>query len=351
MSEEKNIIFRDFSKITTEGAPWSIDSSKKSILITGATGLVGSTLVNYLDYLNKNNNNNFDITVMVRNEEKAKKLFENKNIKYLVQDIRKPLNDQIKFDFIVDCASNADPKLYASNPVDTIQTNVVGITNLLNYCLNNINTKVLFVSSVEVYGNTTGIDHLLKENDFGFTDCNTLRACYTESKRLSETLCQAYHEQYGVNCTIARLCKIYGPYITDTDSKVMAQMLRKVVSNDDIVLKSDGMQNLSFCYSVDVASALLYILYNGESCKAYNVADKHSIYRLKEIAEKLAKIGEVNVKYELPTADEKKGYSVIKDAIQDSSLLETLGWSSKINMEEGLEHSVQYLKSKNKKQI
>lgn len=346
---QKNIdtLFSDFNKVTKEKEEWINHKSKKSILITGATGLVGSSLVNYLHFLNKQYNSNFNITVMVRNYEKAKKLFNNIELNYIVQDIRTPLQINDKFDFIVDCASIADPKLYASNPVDTIQTNVSGIINLLNYCLENINTKLLFISSVEVYGNTSNINKNLSETDFGFTDCNTLRACYTESKRVSETLCQAYYNQYNVNCTIARLCKTYGPYITDTDTKVMSYMLRAAAQGEDIILKSDGMQNLSFCYSIDVASAILYILYYGQPGNAYNVSDKNSIYKLKEIAEKLANIGGVKLKYDLPTKQEMKGYTVIKDAVQDSSKLEKLGWSPEINMDDGLQQSIKVLKKKN----
>ena len=227
------------------------------------------------------------------------------------------------------------------------QTNVIGISNLLEFCKNNnIDSKIIFASSIEVYGNTSIIDKPLSETDFGFTDCNTVRACYTESKRLAETLCKCYQDEYGINAYIARLCKTYGPYITDHDTKVMAQIIRKVANDENIILKSTGMQTLSFCYSLDVVTAMLYILYKGNKGEAYNISDKYSIFKLKEIAEKAANIGNVSIEYDIPTELEKKGYTVINDAVQDSKKLESLGWKAQINMDEGLKHSIQYVKTK-----
>lgn len=349
MFEKDKIIHSDFEKVTSESSPWLLEPNK-TFLITGATGLVGATFIKYLNYLNKKFNTNYRIIAMVRNVKKASEIFEGENVEFLVQDVREKINLDEKVDFIIDCASNADPKLYATQPVETIQTNVVGISNLLEFCKNhNIDSKILFASSIEVYGNTSSINKALTETDFGFTDCNTIRACYTESKRMAETLCKCYQEEYGINAYIARLCKTYGPYITDTDTKVMAQIFRKVANNENIVLKSSGMQMLSFCYSLDVVTAMLYILYKGNVGEAYNISDKNSIFRLKEIAEKAAKIGKVSIDYEVPTELEKKGYTVINDAVQDSRKIEELGWDAKISMDEGIEHSIQYVKTKKMK--
>lgn len=347
MFNEDEVIFSDFEKITSINSPWIVDSDKK-ILITGSTGLIGCSIVKYLDFLNKKYNTKFKITILARSLEKAMEKFGNCNVEYMIQDICSEINTEEQFDFIINCASNADPKLYASNPVETIDTNVLGTINLLEYCKKRSpKTRVIFLSSVEVYG-ITSFDRKLKESDFGYIDCNTLRACYTESKRLSETLCKAYYEEYDVNTLIARLCKIYGPYITDTDSKVMAQMMRKVIENENIILKSDGMQKLSFCYSIDVVSALLTILYKGKLGEAYNVSDKNSIYYLKEIAYMMAQYYNIDVEYHIPTEIEKKGYTVIKDAILDSEKLEQLGWKPQVEMCNGIKNSIEYLKTKKK---
>lgn len=345
MLEKDKINCSDFDKVTSENSPWILNANK-TFLITGATGLVGTTFIKYLSYLNEKYHTNYKIIAMVRNKEKAIKRFKDDKIEFLVQDIRQPIKLDEKIDFIVDCASNADPKLYATQPVETIQTNVYGISNLLEFCRNCcVDSKLLFASSIEVYGNTS-FDKPLTETDFGYTDCNTVRACYTESKRLAETLCKCYHDEYGINTFIARLCKTYGPYITDNDTKVMAQIIRKVSNGENIVLKSNGMQKLSFCYSLDVVTAMLYILYKGNVGEAYNVSDKDSIYRLKDIAMKAATIGKVSIDYDIPTEIEKKGYTVINDAVQNSEKLESLGWKSKISMDEGLERSIQYVKTK-----
>ena len=154
------------------------------------------------------------------------------------------------------------------------------------------------------------------------------RSCYPSSKRAAETLCASYAVEYGADVVIARPCHIYGPYFTEQDNRVYAQFIRNVVRNEDIVMKSTGEQFRSWCYVVDCASALLYILLKGERGQAYNIADESSIISIKELAEMVAEIGNKKVIMDLPTDVERKGFNVVTKSVFSTTKIRSLGWKT-----------------------
>ena len=126
---------------------------------------------------------------------------------------------------------------------------------------------------------------------------------------------------------IARPSHTYGPYFTEADNRVYAQFIRNVLRGEDIVMKSTGSQFRSWCYVVDCAAAILYILLKGENGQAYNIADASSNISIKELAEMIAEIGGRNVVMDLPTDTEKAGYNVVTKSVFSTEKLEGLGWS------------------------
>ena len=165
------------------------------------------------------------------------------------------------------------------------------------------------------------------------------RACYPESKRAAETLCASYLSQYRVDSVVARLCYVYGPTITNENSRADAQFLRNALSKTDIIMKSAGAQVRSYCYVADAARALIAILSGGESGSAYNVANRAAVRSIREYAEALAKVAGVQVKFETPEDAEKRGYSTVSRAVQKPDRLEALGWKPLFSFEEGIEHT------------
>lgn len=325
-SNTKDVLKNDVEKL-----------KNKSILITGANGLIGSYIVNFLQYLNNEENFNIKILAMSRSKEKLEKRFgQNCGIKIVEQDLNESIKEEIQCDFIIHAASNAHPRAFSQDPVGTMKTNLFGTTNLLEVAVKN-NAKFLYISSGEIYGNNT--DHYFTENDLGTVDTKISRSCYPESKRAAETLCMAYNSQYGIDVNVARLCYVYGGTITDTNSRADAQFLRNAINGEDIVMKSEGLQRRTYCYVADAVSAILTILLRGKSPEVYNVANPNSVVSVKEYAQTLADVSGVHLKFELPDMIEAKGYSKPADSILDSSKLQNLNWKAYYNIEQGLDRT------------
>lgn len=305
----------------------------KTLLITGGTGLIGTYLVDMLLYLNKEFSLNMKLILITRNPNLPQK----ENVTYLVQDILEPINISEKVDYVIHGASNTHPVLYSTKPIETITTNVIGIQNLLEIVKNNTQCKFLFLSSVEIYGeDISNNEKGFSEKDFGYLDCNTLRAGYCESKRLGETLCHAYATQHNIEFTIARLCRCYGPTLKSDDSKALSQFLKNAVNSENIVLKSDGNQFYSYLYASDAATALIFLLLQGKNKEAYNVASEKSNITLKDLSLLIAKISDVQVVFEKPNEIEKKGYSKATRAILNPEKIFDLGWSPTYDIKTGI---------------
>lgn len=189
---------------------------------------------------------------------------------------------------------------------------------------------------MEIYGENRGDVERFSEEYLGYIDCNTLRAGYPESKRLGETLCNAYHQTYGLDFVIPRLSRIYGPTMLLSDSKALSQFIKKAVAAEDIILKSEGNQQYSYTFVTDAATAILYTLLCGENGMAYNVADEASDITLKKLAEFLAEAAGTKVVFELPDEKERQGYSMATKAMLDAGRLKALGWKAFVGMREGL---------------
>jgi nucleoside-diphosphate-sugar epimerase len=324
--------------------PW-LKLENKSILITGATGLIGSFLTDVLMYCNEHYNTNITIYAVSRNSITARERFKayvkNNLFHYIQYDVLEKPSFDFKADFIVHSASNSAPAAYVSDPVGTLKANVFGIDNLLEYAVNVHSERILYVSSGEVYGEGNGED--FTETYSGYADSMNPRACYPSGKRAAETLCVSYAAQYGIDVVIARPCHIYGPTITKSNNRAFEQFIRNVLSQKDVVLKSKGEQYRSYCYVADCVSAILIILLKGEKGNAYNVANKQSNVSIAELAKTIASAGEQNVVFEVPSEEEKKGYSVISRATLNAEKLESLGWQAKYTLEKGIQKTIQIL--------
>lgn len=300
--------------------------------------MIGSYLVDLLTTHNKMCDGGITVHALSRSISKLEGRFgrDNAGVNMIAQDICSPIDDSLEVDYIIHAASNTHPLEYANRPVDTITTNVIGLRNIFEYAKEHPGCRVVVLSSVEIYGENRGDTELFDEKYCGYLDCNTLRAGYPESKRLSETMAQAYKSQYDVDSVIIRLSRVYGAGVEKDDSKAMTQFINKAVNGEDIVLKSDGSQLYSYTYIADAASAILKAMTDGESATAYNVADAGSDRTLKAIAEYLAQSVGRKVIYELPDETEKKGYSTATKALLDGSKLKALGWKPSYDMEDGL---------------
>lgn len=322
----------------------------KTILLAGATGMIGKCLVDALMLGNKKNTdeacsgNQVKIIALSRNAETAEKRFAeyigNHSFQYISCDINQEIPELGKVDYIIHAASNTHPLQYANDPVGTIAANVTGTKNLLDYAVTHHIKRFCFVSSVEIYGENRGDVEKFDEKYLGYINCNTLRAGYPESKRLGETLCNAYGQSYGLSFVIPRLSRVYGPTMLASDSKAISQFIKKAAAGQNIVLKSAGNQKYSYTFVTDAVEGILYTLLFGTAGEAYNIAGTDSDISLKELAGILAEIAGSQVIFELPEEKERLGYSTATKAMLNAEKLESLGWKSRVGMKEGLQCTV-----------
>lgn len=341
----------DLKYVASLDLPWE-KLKDRSILITGATGLVGSALVDLL-MIKNNEGLNCLVYALGRNENKARVrfgyYFNEETFKFISHDISKPLvrDDIVNVDYVIHLASNTHPLQYSLDPIGTITTNVFGTYNTLEFAKKHHAVRYAFASSNEIYGENRGDKELFDESYCGYIDSNTLRAGYPESKRCSEALCQAFNKQENVDVVIPRLTRSYGPTMLMSDTKAISQFIKKALANEDIVLKSEGKQYYSYTYVSDALSGLLYVLLKGERGEAYNIADESGDITLRDLASLIAKTSSKDVVFEIPDAIEASGYSKATKARLDGEKLRKLGWKPRYNIQEGIERTIQILKEIN----
>lgn len=343
-------LYNECIKAVVSCIDWKKEFFKKNILIAGATGLIGTVLVDCLIEANRHYKLEMKIVIMSRSEKKAfnhfSKYWSDKDFLFIRGDVNQPLPEIGDFDYIIQAASNTHPVLYSTDPVGTIISNVIGTYQLLEYARKHNIQRFMYLSSVEIYGNGQDVNEF-SETDCGYINCNTMRAGYPESKRTGESLCCAYAQQYGIDFVIPRLCRVYGPTMRSDDSKAISQFIKKAVLKENIVLKSNGHQEFSFLYVMDAVYALIWILQNGVNGEAYNVSSEYSDVRLKDIAEMLAGIAGTKVVYELPEEMESRGYSKATKAVLNNSKLKQIGWKELFDIKQGLEMTVNILRDLN----
>lgn len=339
-----NEYWNDVAKVVPN-IPNCADLFGKSILITGANGLICSGIVDVIYYLNHFENAKIKLVLAGRNETKMIKRFAHmkngEDYEFCFYDATKTTDLDVNVDYIIHGASNANPAAYVAEPVETMEANFIGLNNLLKLAVKAKSKRVLYMSSSEVYGQKDSMEPYFEE-DYGFLDILNQRASYPSSKRAAETLCVAYALEYGLDTVIVRPGHVYGPAVTDADNRATAQFTRNAVNHEDIVMKSAGSQLRSYTYFLDGASAILAVLINGESQNAYNISNPDSIITISQIAKCIADAAGTNLTYENPDEIEAKGYNLMSNSSLDSKKLESLGWKAEFTPEMGAKGCVDY---------
>lgn len=305
----------------------------KTILITGATGMVGTHLIDALMLLG-------DVKVYAVGRDKNRAMdrlgsyYDSPLFTFVEQDVCNKFPSDIKPDIIIPLASNTHPLAYSQYPVETMLINIKGAEHALNLAVET-GATVLYPSTVEVYGNSIGED-TFSEDYTGKLNLSTSRSCYTESKRSAEAMCQSFIAEKGAKVKIVRLSRLFGPTMLMTDSKASSQFIKKALAHEDIILKSEGNQLFSYTYITDAVRAMLHVLIYGEVGTAYNISCESCDVRLKEFAGLCAQYNGKDVIFELPSETERKGFSVAQKAVLDNSRLRSIGWTPLYNMKEAL---------------
>lgn len=330
---------KDIQAAASLPLPWhQLDG--KSILITGATGLIGGATADLLMAAGCS----CRVFAAGRNKERANKRFarhaSSGRFRFIPMDITQPLDCATDFDYIIDAAGGAAPRLYKEDPVGVMRSNLNGVDNLFQYGIRHGLRRFVYVSSGEIYGEGDGRP-FAEEGYSGYVNPLEVRSCYPSAKRAAETLCVCYGEQHSVSVSIARPSHVYGPGFTESDNRVYAQFVRNVERGEDIVLKSKGEAYRSWTYVVDCAAALLYILLEGKDGEAYNIADEKSNITIRELAELTAKAAGRKVVFDIPDDSTHGVTTPITKAIFDTTRLQALGWKPLWHIGEGLKHTIE----------
>lgn len=349
MSLLENELYReDLAYVAKLKVSWE-KLNGKSILLSGATGMIGSFFIDVIMYKNSYNDLNCHVYAMGRNEEKARKRFggywNDSLFDFVEHDVNKTMEYlEIKhIDFVLHLASNTHPMAYSTDPIGTITTNIMGVYNMLEFADRVHAKRMEFASSNEIYGENRGDVEKFDEKYLGYIDCNTMRAGYPESKRCGEALCQAYIAQKGMDVVIPRLTRSYGPTLLNSDTKALSQFLKKGLAHEDIVLKSAGTQYYSYTYVSDAVAGLITVLLCGTKGVAYNIADEASDIRLKDLAGIIAKASGTKVVFDVPEAVEAAGYSTATKARLDNKKIMELGFRAKYDIESGIKRTLKIM--------
>ena len=320
----------------------------KSVLITGAAGLICSSVVDILFRYNDTHEKTIQILAAGRWMEEMTARFgemvNRSDFTFVIYDASK--NNNViseRADYIIHGASNASPDMIIKEPVETMLSNFLGMNYLLDYAKECESKRLLYISSSEVYGEKDD-NEPYKESEYGYIDLLKSRNSYSVGKRAAETMCASYADEYGIESVIVRPGHIYGPTASPHDVRVGSAWAYAVAKGEDLIMKSDGSQIRSYVYSLDCASAMLKVLLSGEKGHAYNISNPESIITIKELGELLAKAGNVELKVELPTEAEKKSFNPMCNSSLEATNLLGLGWKGCFSAEEGLMHTVEILK-------
>lgn len=315
----------------------------ESVLVTGATGLVGGALVRHFAAEGRR------VYAAVRNVGRARAQFGGlPNVEIAEWDVAKPGGPRLadaagradaprppwNIDWLVHAAAETATRNFVERPVETIASILDGTRNALEFARARGVKSMVYVSSMEVYGAPSADP--VTEADIGYLDPVRLRSNYPEAKRMAENLCVAYASEYGVPVKIARLAQTFGEGVRQEDNRVYAQFARAILEGRDIVLRTDGSASRCYCAVSDVVEAVRVLLAKGTDATPYTVANEATFCSVREMAERLIAAH--------PESGSQLAFDISEDAARsyppptrlrlDSSRLRALGWEPKVGLME-----------------
>ena len=330
--------FSDMYNVTSDNnIPWDTLHGS-TVLITGATGIVGGALVRAMSEANNGKLLNMRIIAHNKDKSRGESLAQKYGVESVSGDIREATSIAAiigNLDYIFHCAAVTDSADMVTKPVDVITTAVDGTRNMLDLVKEHRCKSFVYLSSMEIYGQLKSNEAY--ESDLGYIDLTSPRSCYPESKRFCEALCAANASQHGVPVKIARLAQTFGFGTPPSDKRVFAQFAKSAIDGKNIELHTNGKSRGNYCYISDTVRGLLTVLLNGENGEAYNISNPETSMTIREMAELVASEicnGEIKVTVNVPKDIETRGYAPDVDFILNVDKLKALGWSPKYGLHE-----------------
>ena len=323
------------------------DFKDNCVMVTGATGMLGSLLVKGFLRANKIYGLNNKVYALVRNKEKALDVFKgafSKDLSFIVNDITGNISPIEGVDYFFHTACVTNSKEMSARPVELIKASVFGTYNVLDYCVKNNVKKVVYLSSIEAFG-VVNAGRPLSENDLGFIDITKTRSCYPESKRLNENLVKCFFDEYGLDCVNARLAQTFGAGVSLSDNRVFALIAKNVIEGKDIEFKTSGKSAHDYCYTTDCIKALLLLAKKGKAGETYNVSNPKtysSVYEMAKIV--VDNFGDKSLKVIRGKENDSTQYPCESYVNLDISKISELGWSPQYDLIEMYDRLISYYK-------
>jgi UDP-glucuronate decarboxylase len=358
MNNSKEVVRADLDYICEKLSGDVEILSGKRLLITGGAGFLGYYLVQTPLHWNRRNPDSAPISVVVWDNfmrgvpQWLTELQDDTNLSIRKFDVIKPLpEDMGDFDYIIHAATIASPIYYRLHPIETMDANITGLRNLLDYAQEQKEKGrpvegFLFYSTSEIYGDPTPENIPTPESYRGNVSCTGPRACYDESKRYGETLVVNFSQQYDLPIRTARPFNNYGPGLKITDRRALPDFARNVLSGEDIVLLSNGAPTRTFCYVADAIVGYYKVMLRGRNGEPYNVGVAEPEISIRQLAEQVIKVSKELFGY--------KGNLVCKVSNDKDYLTDNpnrrcpvidkakteLGYDPEIQLEDGLRRSL-----------
>ena len=340
------ILQEDLDYIAYSEIPFE-DLKDSSVLVTGATGLIGVSLVRALLCANRVRNLNLQVIALIRNKEKAKRIYKEllcrRDLTLIIGNVTEKISVPQKIDYIFHCASVTASKVMINYPVETLCTAVDGTKNILRFARESSCKSVVYISSMEMYGSFAEANDNVTEKELGYINPLVVRSNYPESKRLCENMCVAFYSEFDVPVKIARLSQTFGAGILSGENRVFAQFARSAIEGQDIILHTRGLSEGNYCYTRDTIMGLLLILFKGSNAEAYNVANPETHTTIADMAKMVCKEfgdGRIKVVFDIPESN-TFGYAADTKMKLNSDKLQKLGWKPKIGLEEAYRSMIQ----------
>lgn len=338
--ESPTFLESDIAEIAGRIGPLAETFSGKTVVFTGACGFLGTYFMALFEHLNRGRLKApvkvlaFDNMISSAHGPELMGTF--RSIEFSQHDVIRPLPVDGSVDYIFHAAGIASPIWYRTHPLQTLHAATDGTRNMLDVAKAK-KARFIYFSSSEIYGDPDPQHVPTSENYFGHVSCRGPRACYDEGKRVGETLCDIYHEHYGVHTVTLRPFNVYGPGLRERDYRVLPNFASRIKAGKPVLVYGSGRQTRTFCYVVDAVVGFILAALRGVSGEAYNIGNPNPEISMEELAKRLQSVIGSRAQYRI--ADYPDGYPSNEPQRRCPDIRKAelqLGFEPQVSLEEGL---------------
>jgi len=312
-----------------------------TILVTGSTGLIGTLYVKGLLAWNDAHGGKIRVLALARSQEKAQRLFgsllEREDLDIVLGDTCNLPQIDEPIDWISHGASITSSQAFAKTPVEVSWTELQGMRNMLELAREKNARGMVYLSSLEVYGDVPEGHGDVREDFCGPLDRFVPRNSYPVAKRMCESLAVSYASEYGVPVKIARLAQTFGAGVSPADTRVFAYFAKCVIAGEDIVMRTPGLGCRCYCYTSDAVRGIVTVLVNGTAGEAYNISNPETYCNVRDMANMVVDTygeGKTHVVFDIPEDVSSYGFAAPSFVKLNSEKAMALGWEPAFNLQE-----------------